>query len=91
MQDLVPYFQENCSLAEVIRWIPTLTPEEVNLAERYYRHHQRELDEEDRLIRERSASRKNPPHVETLLVEARAKRLALMETLRKRSTNGEAK
>ena len=57
VQDLVPYFQEGCSHAEIIRWIPTLTSEEIAVVERYYREHQAELDEEDRLIRERTDER----------------------------------
>jgi uncharacterized protein (DUF433 family) len=54
VQDLVPYFQEGCSYEEIIHWIPTLSAEEIAVVERYYREHQKELDEEDRLIRERS-------------------------------------
>src|SRR5712691_3374504 len=57
VQDLVPYFQEGCSHEEIIRWIPALTVEEIAVAERYYREDQAELDEEDRLIRERTAER----------------------------------
>jgi len=36
VQDLVPYFQEGCSNEEIIRWIPTLTVEEIAVVERYY-------------------------------------------------------
>src|SRR5260221_5882056 len=57
VQDLVPYFQEGCSYEEIIRWIPTLTVEEIAVVEHYYRKHQAELDEEDRLIRERTEER----------------------------------
>src|SRR5437667_4837982 len=57
VQDLVPYFQGGCSCAEIIRWIPTLTPEEIAVVERYYREHKKELDEEDRRIRERTTER----------------------------------
>src|SRR5437660_2820425 len=71
VQDLVPYFQEGCSHGDITRWIPTLTHEEIAVVERYYRDHQQQLDEEDRLIRERSAQRKNPPWVEQVLVDAR--------------------
>lgn len=52
LQDLVPYFQEGCSYDEIIRWIPTLSHEEIVVVERYYREHKEELDEEDRRIRE---------------------------------------
>src|SRR5271163_3748543 len=87
VQDLVPYFQEGCSYDEIIRWIPTLTAEEIAVVERYYREHQEELDKEDRLIRERSAQRKNPPWVEKLLLEARAERLAITERLRQQQAH----
>jgi hypothetical protein len=91
VQDLVPYFQEEFSSAEIIRWIPTLTAEEIAVVERYYREHQQELDEEDRQMRERSATRKNPEWVEKVLLEARAERLAITERLRQQQGNGEAK
>jgi uncharacterized protein (DUF433 family) len=51
VQDLVPYLQEGCSADEIIRWIPAITREEIDIVERYYREHQAELDEEDRKIR----------------------------------------
>jgi uncharacterized protein (DUF433 family) len=51
VQDLMPYLEEGCSYAEILRWIPILTAEEIAVVERYYRDHQQELDEEDRLIR----------------------------------------
>jgi hypothetical protein len=34
VQDLVPYFQEGCSYDEIIRWIPTLTHDEIAVVER---------------------------------------------------------
>lgn len=76
VQDLVPYFQEGCSSEEILRWIPTLTPEEIDVVRQYYREHQQELDDEDRRLRERSAQRQNSPAVEKILEEGRAKRLA---------------
>jgi uncharacterized protein (DUF433 family) len=91
VQDLVPYFQEGCSYDEIMRWIPTLSHEEIAVVERYYRDHKDELDEEDRLIRERSALRKNPAWVEKVLEEARAERLAIMERLRQQQGNGETR
>src|SRR5437763_358190 len=72
VQDLVPYFQDGCSQEEIIRWIPTLSAEEIAVVERYYREHQKEFDDEDRLIRERNAQNKNPAWVERVLEEARA-------------------
>jgi uncharacterized protein (DUF433 family) len=90
VQDLVPYFQEGCTSDEIIRWIPTLTVEEIAVVERFYREHQGQLDEEDRAIRERSGQNKNPPWVEKVLEKARAERLAITERLRQQA-NGEAK
>jgi uncharacterized protein (DUF433 family) len=52
VQDLVPYFQQGCSHEEIIRWIPSLTHEEIAVVEQYYQEHKAELDEEDRRIRE---------------------------------------
>jgi uncharacterized protein (DUF433 family) len=91
VQDLVPYFQEGCSADEIRRWIPTLTPDEIAVAERYYRDHQEALDEEDRCIRERNAQRKNPAWVEQVAEEARAVRRAVLEQQDKAKSNGEAR
>jgi uncharacterized protein (DUF433 family) len=52
VMDLVPYFQQDCSCDEIIRWIPTLTPAEIAIVESYYREHKEELDEKDRRVRE---------------------------------------
>jgi uncharacterized protein (DUF433 family) len=57
VQDLVPYFQEGCSYEEILRWIPTLTRAEIKVVEDYYRAHKDALDEEDRLIRQRTEER----------------------------------
>lgn len=57
VQDLVPYFQAGYSHEEIIRWIPTLTCEEIAVVERYYREHKDDLDEEDRRIRARTEER----------------------------------
>src|SRR6266481_3327883 len=88
VQDLVPYFQEGCSIDEIIRWIPTLTEEEIAVVERYYHQHKEELDEEDRRIRERNAQRTNPTEIEKILEEGRAKWLARLERHRNEKTNG---
>jgi uncharacterized protein (DUF433 family) len=57
IQDLVPYFQRGEPDEEILRWIPILTREEIAVVHRYYREHQRELDEEDRSIRARTEER----------------------------------
>jgi uncharacterized protein (DUF433 family) len=51
VQDLVPYLQKECSYDEIMRWMPTLTHEEIAVVEEYYRAHKEQLDEEDRQIR----------------------------------------
>ena len=50
VHDLIPYFQDGCSYDEIIRWIPSLTHEEIAIVERYYRQHQDELDEYERRV-----------------------------------------
>jgi uncharacterized protein (DUF433 family) len=89
VQDLVPYFQDGCSYDEIKGWIPTLTSEEIAVVERYYRDHQPELDEQDRRIRERAATLKNPEWVQKVLEEARTERLAITEALRRQHDNGD--
>jgi uncharacterized protein (DUF433 family) len=42
--DLVPYFRDGVSHDEIIRWIPSLTREEIKVIEDYYREHKEELD-----------------------------------------------
>ena len=51
VQDLVPYFQTKCSPEEILRWLPTLTRQEIAVVESYYHEHQGDLDEEDKRIR----------------------------------------
>jgi uncharacterized protein (DUF433 family) len=50
--DLVPYFQKGTAYDEIIRWIPSLTHEEISLVEKYYREHQGAFDEKDRHARQ---------------------------------------
>jgi uncharacterized protein (DUF433 family) len=37
VHDLVPYFQDGCTYDEIIRWLPSLTHEEIAVIEDYYR------------------------------------------------------
>jgi uncharacterized protein (DUF433 family) len=90
VQDLVPYFQEGCSYDEIIDWIPILTLEEIRVIERYIEEHKEEVAETDRRIRERAATRQNPPEVEKILRDSRAVRRALVDKLREKP-NGEAR
>ena len=93
VQDLVPYFQEGCPHDEIIRWIPTLTSEEIAVVERYYREHTVELDEQDRRIRERTEQRIREqrlqfPEFEGTDEERRARLMQFFEA-RKRERIGE--
>jgi hypothetical protein len=51
--DLVPYFQRGAGYDEIVRWIPTLSREEVEVVERFYRERQTEFDQKDRAARDR--------------------------------------
>jgi Protein of unknown function (DUF433) len=84
VQDLVPYFQEGCSYDEIIRWIPTLSHEEIAVVERFYRENQKEMDVQDRRIRERSANRKNTPEAEAILQRGHEKIAALRKEFQRR-------
>jgi uncharacterized protein (DUF433 family) len=91
VQDLVPYFQDGYSHAEIIRWIPTLTAEEIGVVERYYREHQADLDKEDKQIQAYVAEQVRLQRLR-FPEEPREVRLSRMkETLRKRQKerNGE--
>jgi uncharacterized protein (DUF433 family) len=81
VQDLLPYIQEGCSYDEIRRWIPVLTPEEIQVVEQYIREHYQEVVETERRIQARNALRKNPPEVQRILTEARAERQVLRERL----------
>jgi uncharacterized protein (DUF433 family) len=90
VQDLVPYFQERCSHEEIMRWIPVLTREEIQLVEEYMKDHYEEVMEQDRRIRERNAQNKNSPDVENILADGKTKLLALEKQLLRNQENGEA-
>jgi uncharacterized protein (DUF433 family) len=51
VHNLVPYFQEGCSYEEIIRWLPSLTHDEIRIVECYYRQHKDELDEHEKRVR----------------------------------------
>lgn len=82
VQDLVPYFQSNCSYEEIRQVMPILSIAEIQAVERYVDEHREEVMAVDRRIRERNANRRNPPHIEELRRQSRQKRLALQEKLR---------
>jgi uncharacterized protein (DUF433 family) len=93
VHDLVPYFQDGCSHDEIIRWLPSLTREEIAIVEVYYRQHKDELDEYERRIR---AYRAEQIRLQRLRFPEREgssdERLAQLKQLlqqRRRETNGE--
>ena len=89
VQDLVPYFQEKCSHEEIMRWLPVLSEEEIQVVEEYVRDHYQEVMEQDRRIRERNARSKNSPQVEKILEDGKTKLTALRERLLQNQSNGE--
>ncbi len=88
VQDLVPYFIEGCTHDEIRRWIPTLSIEEIQVVERYFLEHKAELLEEDRAIRESNACRRNPPEIESIREQGKAKMQSLKEQLSQAKANG---
>jgi uncharacterized protein (DUF433 family) len=93
VHDLVPYFQAGCSYDEIIRWIPSLTHEEIAVVERYYRQHRDELDEYERRVQ---AYRAEQIRLQRLRISERQgtryERLARLRQLlqqRRRENNGE--
>jgi uncharacterized protein (DUF433 family) len=91
--DLVPYFQKHRSYDEIIRWIPTLTHEEIAAVESYYLKHKAEFDEKDRRAREGRAEqirlqREKFPEINETPEETKARLRRLLEE-RRREKNGE--
>ena len=82
VHDLVPYFQAGCSHEEIIRWMPSLMLEEIQVVERYYEQHKDELDAYERRVQEYRSEqarlqRIRPPERE----EERQERLARLRRL----------
>jgi uncharacterized protein (DUF433 family) len=93
VQDLVPFFQDGCSQDEILRWLPTLSHEEIAVVEQYYREHKEELDAEDRRIRQRTEERVLQQHQRFPEPQGtQEERMAQMKELlakRRREKNGE--
>jgi uncharacterized protein (DUF433 family) len=83
VQDLVPYLQLKYGYDEILEIMPTLSVAEIRAVERYVEEHRDEVMEEDRRIRERNATRRNPPHVEEIFRRTREKWPALKAAYRK--------
>jgi uncharacterized protein (DUF433 family) len=81
VQDLVPYFQRQCTHEQIMEIMPVLTKEEIQLVERYIDQNRETVVEQDRRIRERNARRKDPPEVEALRQKSRSRLAALREEL----------
>lgn len=85
VQDLLPYFQMGYSDERIIcEAMPSLSPAEIRIARRYVEEHRDEVMEEDRLIREWNAGRKNSPKVEEVLRQGREERLAWLASRKHR-------
>ena len=84
VQDLVPYFQQQCSYEEIMAIMPVLTVEDIRVVERYVQEHYEEVMEEERRIQERNAARTNPPEIEEIRRRGHAKLLALREEFAKK-------
>src|SRR5271157_2227617 len=93
VHDLVPYFQDGCSHDEIIRWLPSLTHEEIKIVERYYRQHKDELDEHESRVRAYRAEQIRLQRLRFPEREgSRHERLAQLRQLlqqRRQETNGE--
>ncbi|HEV3004977.1 MAG TPA: DUF433 domain-containing protein [Pirellulales bacterium] len=89
VQDLFPYIQLGCTHQQILEVMPTLSEEEIQAVEDYIDGHREEVLDEDRRIRERNATRRNPPHVEEILRQAREERLARMASLHNPSNDGD--
>ncbi len=85
VQDLVPYFQRNCSYKEIMEIMPVLTVEDIQTVERYVQEHYQKVMEEDRRIRERNAKRAIPPEIEEIRRRGHAKLLALKQEFAKKN------
>lgn len=89
--DLVPYFQEGSTYDEIIRWIPTLTHEEIAVAERYFLEHKEKLLEQDRRIRTHTEEQMRLQRLRFPEEDSQTRLARMRELLRKRleEKNGE--
>lgn len=77
VQDLVPYFQQSFTHEQIREIMPSLSVEEIAVALAYVKDNYDAVMEQDRRIRERSASRRKPPEIEE------AERMELLARLEK--------
>lgn len=92
VQDLFPYFELGYTPEQIIEEaMPSLTAAEIEVVRRYVAEHRDEVRERDRLIRQRNATRRNPPAVEDILRQGREQRLAWLEHRREQAANGDGR
>ncbi|HJT35735.1 MAG TPA: DUF433 domain-containing protein [Pirellulales bacterium] len=85
VQDLFPYFRLGYSDEQIIRDVmPSLSAAEIGVVRQYVEEHQHEVLEEDKLIREWNASRKNPPEAQEAIRQGRNQRLAWLKSRKNR-------
>lgn len=92
IQDVVPYLQQNCTNEEIHEIMPLLSDEEINVIRQYVLDNYSAVMEQDRLIRERNATRAVPPQIQAIRARGHAKVLQLMEQFAKntaREKNGD--
>jgi uncharacterized protein (DUF433 family) len=93
VQDLVPYFQRQCTHEEILEIMPSLTVDEIQAVEQYVRENYEAVMDQDRLIRERNAQKRNPPQIDEILRRGGDKMAALREewkkTKRSQERNGD--
>ena len=87
VQDLVPYFQRQCTFEQILEIMPVLTVEEIQAVERYVGEHYEEVMEQDRRIRDRSTKRKDLPEMEEILRRGEEKMATLREEFKKHHGN----
>ena len=79
VQDLVPYFQQHYTHHQIQEIMPVLTVEEIQIIERYVEENYVAVMEQDRRIRERAETRRNPPEIEAIRKRGAAKMATLQE------------
>ncbi|HVC94748.1 MAG TPA: DUF433 domain-containing protein [Pirellulales bacterium] len=89
VQDLVPYFQRQCTYEEILEIMPTLSVDEIQAVEQYVQENYEAVMNQDRLIRERNAQRRNAPHIDEILRRGGEKMAALRDELKKKKRSQE--
>jgi uncharacterized protein (DUF433 family) len=89
VQDVLPYLQLHCSYDEIREIMPSLSVAEIQVVEQYFNEHRDEVLEVDRRIRERNATRKNPPEVEEILRRGREQVRARLAAIQEQKANGQ--